>query len=142
MLLTLLIAGCGDSKKPSGQDLTHAGYVLRADAVCQKADEAIAKLGQPKAIADLPAYAKDAAAIVSRERDDLKALNAAPGDEVLVQDLGTALDDVVTVANALEKVAAGGDPTAINDFVKQNGAANSRAEALAKQLGMKVCSAS
>ena len=142
MLLTLVAAGCGDAKKPSGQDLTHAGYVLRADAVCQKADEAIAKLGQPKTIPDLPAYAKDAAAIVSRERDDLKALNAAPGDEVLVQDLGTALDDAVTVAKALEKVAADGDPAAINDFVKQNGAANSRAKALAKQLGMKVCSAS
>ena len=143
MLLILLAAGCGDSSKPSsGQDLTHAGYVQEADAVCQKADDAIAKLGQPKTVSDLPAYAKDAAAIVSRERDDLKALNAAPADEVLVKDLGTALDDVVRVANGLEKVTAAGDPSAINDFVRQNGAANSRAKALAKQLGMKVCAAS
>jgi hypothetical protein len=141
--LILLAAGCGDAKKPSsGQELTHAGYVQQADAVCQKADDAIAKLAQPKAIADVPAYARDAAAIVSRERDDLKALNAAPGDEVLVKELGTALDDVVRVAKALEKVAAGGDPSAINDFVKQNGAANERAKALAKQLGTKVCAAS
>jgi hypothetical protein len=140
--LILLAAGCGDSKKPSsGQGLTHASYVQQADAVCQKADDAIAKLGQPSGVADLPAYAKNAAALVLRERDDLKALQAAPGDEVLVKDLGTALDDVVRVANGLVQVAAGGDPAAINDYVKQNRAADQRAKGLAKQLGMKVCAA-
>jgi hypothetical protein len=141
--LLLLAAGCGDSGKPSsGPGPTHASYVQQADAVCQKADDAIAKLGQPKVISDLPAYAKGAADIVSRERDDLKALQAASGDEVLVKDLGSALDDVVRVANGLVKVAGGGDPAAINDYVKQNRAADTRAKALAKQLGMKVCSAS
>lgn len=143
MSLVLLAAGCGDSDKPSsGQGLTHAAYVQQADAVCRKADDAIAKLEQPSGIGDLPAYATQAAAIVSQERDDLKTLQAAPGDEVLVRDLGRALDDVVRVANGLVKVAAGGNAAAINDFVKQNGAADERAKALAKQLGMKVCAAS
>jgi hypothetical protein len=140
--LVLLIAGCGDSKKASsGEGLTHAGYVQQADAVCQRADDAIAKLRQPTGVADLPAYAKDAAAIVATERDDLKALKAAPGDEVLVKELGSALDDVVRVANGLVKVAGGGNAAAINDFVQQNRAADERAKDLAKQLGSKVCAA-
>ncbi len=139
--LVLLAAGCGDSKKtPSaGQALTRASFVQQADAVCQKADDAVKELGQPNGLADLPAYAKKAAAIVGRERDDLKALPAPVGDEVLVKELRTTLDDVVRVANGLVKVAAGGDPAAINDYVKQNRAADVRAKALAKQLGTRVC---
>ena len=143
MPLVLLAVGCGDSgkKPPAGRAPSRAAFVEQADAVCQKADDAIADLGQPSGIADLPTYAKKAAAFVSRERDDLKALGTAPGDEVLVKGFGEALDDVVRVANGLAKVAAGGDPAAINDFVKQNGAADERAKDLAKQLGLKICAA-
>ena len=46
------------------------------------------------------------------------------------------------VAKGLEKVAASGDPAAIDDFVKQNGAADQKAKTLAKELGMQVCGAS
>ena len=141
MPLVLLAVGCGDSKKQPSSGLSHAAYVQQADAVCRKADDALAALGQPKGLADLPAYAKSAAAIVSQERDDLKTLAAAPGDEVLAKDLGTALDDVARVANGLVKVVAGGDPAAINDYVEQNRAADERAKALAKQLGMTACAA-
>ena len=45
-----------------------------------------------------------------------------------MRDLSSALDDVVRVANGLDKVAAGGNATAINDFVKQNGAADRAGE--------------
>ena len=93
----------------------------QADAVCQKADDAIAKLGQPKAITDLPAYAKDAAAIVVARARRPEGAEGRPGRRGAGEGVSaSALDDVVRVANGLVKVAAGGDPAAINDFVKQN----------------------
>ncbi len=90
-------------------------------------------LGQPDGLNDLPAYAKQAAAIVSQERDDLKALQAPPGDEDRVEELNETLDAVVRVAKGLEKVAASGDPAAIDDFVKQNGAVDQKAKKLAQR---------
>ncbi len=142
MPLILLIAGCGDSKKPSpDEQVTRAAYAQQADAVCEKAEDDLEQLGQPDGLNDLPAYAKQAAAIVTQERDDLKALPAPPGDEDRVKEFNAALDAVARVARGLEKVAASGDPAAIDDFVKQNGAADRKAKALAKDLGMQICAA-
>jgi hypothetical protein len=141
--LILLIAGCGDSKKPSpDEQVTRAAYAQQADAVCQKAEDALEALGQPDGLNDLPAYAKQAAAIVMQERDDLKALQAPPGDEDRVEELNETLDAVVRVAKGLENVAASRDPAAIDDFVKQNGAVDQKAKKLARDLGMQVCGAS
>ena len=136
----LLIAGCGDSKKPSpDEQVTRAAYAQQADAVCQKADDDLKALGQPNGLNDLPAYAKQAAAIVTRERDDLKALPAPGGDQDRVRELNSTIDDVVRVANGLGKVAATGDAAALSDYVKQNGAADAKAKKLAQDLGMQVC---
>jgi hypothetical protein len=141
--LVLLIAGCGDAKKPSpDEQVTRAAYAQQADAVCLKADGDLKALGQPDGLNDLPAYATKAAAIVTRERDDLKALQPPPGDEERVKELNTAVDAIVRVAKGLEKVAAAGDPAALADFVKQNGAADAKAKKLAKDLGMQVCGTS
>lgn len=143
MPLILLIAGCGGSKKPSpDEQVTRAAYALQADAACQKAADALEALGQPDGLNDLPAYAKQAAAIVTQERDDLTALQAPPDNEDRVKELNETLDAVVRVAKGLEKVAASGDPAAIDDFVKQNGAVDQKAKKLARDLGMQVCGAS
>ena len=144
MSLVLLAAGCGDSEEAVAGAGTRPTppTCSRPTPSARRPTTPSPSSDSPSGVGDLPAYAKQAAAIVSQERDDLKALQAAPGDEVLVRELGSALDDVVRVANGLVKVAAGGNAAAINDFVKQNGAADERAKALAKQLGMKVCAAS
>ena len=143
MPLILLIAGCGDSKKSSpDEQVTRAAYAQQADVVCQKAEDALEALGQPDGLNDLPAYATQAAAIVTQERDDLEALQPPVGDEDRVNELNETLDAIVRVAKGLEKVAASGDPAAIDDFVKQNGAADQKAKTLAKDLGMQVCGAS
>ena len=142
MPLILLAAGCGDTDKPSpDEQVSRAAYAQRADAACQKAEDALEALGQPDGLNDLPAYATQAAAIVTQERDDLRALQAPAGDEDRVKELNETLDAVVRVAKALEKVAASGEPAAIDDFVKQNGAADQKAKKLAQELGMKVCGA-
>jgi len=141
--LVLLIAGCGDQKKPSpDEQVTRAAYAQQADAVCQKANDALEALGEPDGLNDLPAYATQAAAIVTQERDDLEALQPPVGDEDRVNELNETLDAIVRVAKGLEKVAASGDPAAIDDFVKENGAADRKAKTLAKDLGMQVCGAS
>ena len=104
--------------------MTRAAYAQQADAVCQKANDALEALGEPDGLNDLPAYATQAAAIVTQERDDLEALQPPVGDEDRVDELNETLDAIVRVAKGLEKVAASGDPAAIDDFVKQNGAAD------------------
>lgn len=142
MPLILLIAGCADSGKPSpNEQVSRAAYAQQADAVCQKAEDALQALGQPDGLNALPAYAKRAAAIVTQERDDLKSLPAPAGDEGRAEELNETLDAVVRVAKGLEKVAASGEPAAIDDFVKQNGAVDRKAKKLAKELGMQVCGA-
>jgi hypothetical protein len=142
VLLIPLAAGCGDSEKQSpAQANSRAAYARQADDVCRQADAALTSLKQPSGVTELPAYARRAAAIVSSERDHLKALKAPPGDAGRVKDLGEALDAVVRVANGLVDVAATGDPSALTDYVNQNGAADRKAKKLAGELGMKVCAA-
>jgi hypothetical protein len=141
--LILLAAGCGGSGKPSAaEQVTRAAYAQQADAVCQKADDALRELGEPDGLSRLPAYARRAAKIVAQERDELKALKPAAGDEERAKELGTTLDAVVRVANGLEAVAKSADVAALDDYVKQNGAADQKVKNLAKELGMTVCAAS
>jgi hypothetical protein len=142
MLIALapLAAGCGDSKKVAApQTLTHAEYVRQADAACRRADLALASLQQPTAVAQLPSYAKQAADIVADERAQLQALRFPGADRDKAEQLSAAMDAVVDVAQGLIVVAGAGDTKAIESYVAQHRAADTRAKQLAKELGMTTC---
>lgn len=138
----LLGAGCGDSDKAptaSGPQLTHDAYVAQADAICQKADDALAALGQPQGLPDLPAYAKRAAAIVAQERDGLLGLRPPAADAGTAGDLADAMDEVVDAADGLVEIAGDADGAALDRYVAEHREVDDRAKQLAGQLGMTVC---
>ena len=142
IVLVPLAAGCGDTKKAAAPPtLTHAEYVRQADAACRRADAALASLQQPTAVAQVPSYAKQAADIVTDERAELEGLRAPAADREKADQLSAAMDAVVDVAQGLIVVAGGGDSKAIEAYVAQHRAADTRARQLAKELGMTTCAA-
>src|SRR5689334_1703787 len=141
--LVLLAAGCGDAKKAADpRQPSHAAYVRQADEACQRADAALASLAQPSGVAQLPAYARQAADIVTTERKELQALQVPSGDRAKADALGAAMDDVVDVAQGLVEVAGGGDTSEIAAYVARHRSADAKAKQLAKELGMTTCAGS
>lgn len=138
--LIALLPSCGnDGDDPPPDRLTHDAYVEQADAICTRADTAIAALTEPTKAADVAAYTQAAADIVDRERDELEALKAPVADGASAAALSAALADVVRVARDLVEVARAGDATAIRGYVERNASVDDEANRIAAALGMKVC---
>jgi hypothetical protein len=139
--LAFLLASCGDGEEtPPPDGLSHGAYVEQAEAICERADAAIAELKEPVQPADVAAYAQAAADIVDRERDELNALRPPAEDAAEAKALGAALAEVVKVARDLVEIARAGDAAAIRRYVERNATVDDEAVKIAAALGMKKCS--
>jgi hypothetical protein len=139
LLITLLLplaVACGDS---GPKRLDNAAFVAQADAICKAGDATIAALPRPVVATDIAAYAAPAAAAVRAEYEALKAL-VPPAD---VQDKTDALlvevGKVVEVADGLVVVARTNDAAKITAYIEANRAVDTKANELARALGMKEC---
>ncbi len=75
---------------------------------------------QPAGVAHLPSYAKQAAAIVAAEREELKALQPPDADRAKAGELGAAMDEVAKAAEGLIAVAGDGNAQDIEAYVSRN----------------------
>ena len=119
--------------------LSKIEYTTRADGICAKYNRKIRALGQPRRVKDLPQYVNRALPVAKKGNEELRALQPPRAEA------GTAaewLDQNQAVIAALERVreaAKRGDRAAIEAALSEAGAANRRANRLARQLDLRIC---
>ena len=137
VLLVVSLAACGES---GGTDaLTHAEFVRQADAICKVTDTAVAALKAPVAPGDVAAYSAAAADLLDAQTAHLRALAPPPADVAGAGALVAASAKSAAAARDLARIAAAGDPAAIQAFVNRNADLDTTAEAAAAALGLKTC---
>ena len=134
-----IAAGCGGGDSDSGGgEISKAAFIKKADAICAKNNERMAKasvaLIKRKNFAN-PTRAEYEAVVdkalvpgVKREVEELKALGAPNGDEDVVNSMITALEEGVETAER--------DPKAVST---SSDAIFGIASRLAGEYGLKVC---
>lgn len=132
-LVALLVAACGGSST-----LTHAQLVTKADAACDNADHAAAKLSAPgDSYSSLNTYARDLSPIVQNLIGKLNSLKPASSDRQSLQRYIAALR---SGSHGLALMSSATSPTQVsqaNALLTSQGLG-----ALAGSLGVPACAAS
>jgi hypothetical protein len=135
-LALVVLPGCGGG---GGQSLTKEEYAAKADAICAKGREQQNSLGQPSTVKDLVTVADKTLTILDGAITDLSRLKP-PASEKAISDQW--LEQVRTLRNDLKEVrekAKNNDLKGLRQIAAASQEHNSRANALATELGMSVC---
>ena len=138
---TTLLAGCGGGGGSNDGALTRDEYAAKADAVCGKYKKQTDALARPANLSDLADVADDVIPILENARDELRDLKP-PADEASTADAW--LDQFDVIIDDVEKIrdkAKDNDQAGVQALAQPALEHNNRANQLATQLGMKVCSA-
>jgi hypothetical protein len=131
----LVAAGCGGG----GERLSRADYAKKADAICAKYNGKLAALPRPKDQTELVSFVDKAVPLVDDASSQLAELKGPKDQEHTADAWNKANADIVT---ALEKLRAGAkakDEAKMQAALKDGNTANSRANNLARTLGMNAC---
>jgi hypothetical protein len=138
LLVALLVAGCGGGG--GAGRLSRADYAKEADKVCSTYNAKLNALPQPKNQDELAAFVDKAVPLVSDASDRLSELKP-PQDEQRVADAwNRANSDIVRALERLRDAAKAKDRAKMQTALADGNKANSRANTLAKTLGMNACS--
>ena len=137
VVITLAVAGCGGSS--SGESISKEEFIAKADAICKKSNERMAK-GFGKLLEGSPNLAKLSAAQerklvdevmvpgLEREVAELRKLGVPAGDEEKVNAMLEALEEGVETAER--------DPQAV---ANSSDAVFGIASRIAGEYGLEVC---
>jgi hypothetical protein len=133
-LALVLAAGCGGGKRLSRQQ-----YASKADAICSRYNREITALKQPSDLAGLGKSLDKLLASFDRAINDLRGLKPPQNEQATadrwVAQVETLESDLKTIRDRAKK----NDLQGVQAAGRKAQGHNSRGNALAKQLGMKVC---
>jgi len=131
----LLVAGCGGG----GGRLSKQDYAKQADAICAKYNRKIQALGAPKSLAEIPGFADKALKLTRQGNDELESLKPPKSEEQTAKRWGAQNDLVANAVADLRDAAKKNDRAEIRAALRRGQAANRTANALARDLGLRVC---
>jgi hypothetical protein len=140
VLVLALVAGCGGGGGGGGKRLTKADYAARADKICGKYNQQTKALANPKNLSDLADVADKTIPILDNALSELHNLKP-PADEQATADQWLA--QVENLKGDLQEIrdkARDKNMQGVQAVVPKASQHNSKANALATQLGMTVCS--
>ena len=137
VLLAVLVAGCGGG---GSSRLSRTDYAKQADAICLKYNAKLNAIAQPKSQAELAAFVDKAVPLVSDASDRLAELKPPQDEESIANAWNRANSDIVRALERLRDAAKANDRPKLQTALTDGNKANSRANTLAKTLGMNACS--
>jgi cytochrome c556 len=130
VLAVLLLAGCGSS----------GSYASKADTICRKYKQKTDALSRPTTLADLARVSDQVLPLLHDARGELRALQPPAGEEATAKAWLDEFDVTVTDVEKIRDNARAGDAAGVRAAATPALQHDQRANELAAQLGMKVCS--
>jgi hypothetical protein len=135
-VLVLVAGGCGGG----GERLGRTAYVRQADAICSRYNTFVKNLGVPQRPAEIVSFTTKALAELDKALDDERKLRP-PRELDGLKERWLARAQIVRGDVArLRDAARRNDVDAINAALEKGNRDDQRSNALAAQLGLKVCS--
>ena len=134
--LALLLTGCGGA---TGEPLTKAEYASKADAICGKYNEKITSFANPKNLSDLSKVADKTLSVLDQAISDLSKLVPTASEKALSDQGLTQVRNLKDDLQEIRDKAKANDMDGVRSVVPKATDHNSKANALANQLGMSVC---
>jgi hypothetical protein len=139
LLAVVVAAGCG-SGGSNDQRLTREQYAKKADAICTKYKQKTDALSRPATLSDLAVVASHVLPLLHSARGELRALRPPQNEEATanawLDQFDVIIDDVKNIRDNAKRNDSAGVQAAATPALKHN----QRANDLAAQLGMSVCS--
>jgi hypothetical protein len=151
VLAAMAIAGALSACGSSSKTISKADFIKRADAICASGNQRIRALPQPNlnpskvTTAQLPQLASflgQFLMVLQSEYDQIVALPSPSSDKSTIDQALASVKQSIGVFAQMRQRAMAGDVAGFKTlFAQENGpgSANNRANALAKQFGLKVC---
>ncbi len=134
--LLLLLPACGGGS----ERLSRSEYVRQADAVCSRYARTIAGLGTPRRPREIVRFTSRAIAELDRTLEQERDLKPPARLEPLKRRWLAAAARVRADMVAVRKAARANDLSAIEAALEQGVRHDDRSNALARELGLRVCS--
>lgn len=138
LLAASLLGGCGGGS--SGEPLTAKEYAAGADAICGKYKRQTDSLAQPANLSDLADVADEIVPILDKARSELGRLEPPAGEQATADSWLRQFDVIIDDVKKIRDKARDNDRAAVQDLARPALRHNERANQLATQLGMTVCS--
>jgi hypothetical protein len=139
-ILFLALLGLGGCGGGSDTALTREEYASKADAICAKYNEQTRALGSPSTLSDLGETADKTLDILDNALDDLKDLKPPASERATADQWIAAVDQLKGDLEEIRDEAKDNNMSAVQAVVPRATQHNNRANGLATQLGMTVCS--
>jgi len=139
LLAAALLAGCGGGGSDD-QRLTREQYAAKADAICTKYKAKTNSISQPSTLSDLAKLADQVLPLLDNARDELRALQPPQNEASAVQSWLDQFDLSIDDVKKIRDKAKAGDRAGVQAAATPAMQDNQRANELAAQLGLIVCS--
>jgi hypothetical protein len=138
LLAIVVAAGCGGGS--DGGRLTREQYAGKADAICTKYKQKTNALSRPATLSDLADVADQVLPLLRDARGELRALRPPQDEQVKANAWLAQFDVIIDDVQTIRDKAQQNDTAAVQAAAAPALQHNQRANELAAQLGMKVCS--
>ena len=139
LLAIALLAGCGGG---AGNDeaLTREEYAAKADAICGKYKKETESLARPEDLSDLAKVADQVSPILDKAPGELRELKPPADEQVTATAWLDQFDVIIDDVAKIRHEAKANDTAGVQAQAQPALQHNERANKLATQLGMTVCS--
>jgi hypothetical protein len=138
LALVVLLPGCGGGSG-SGEPLTKEEYASKADDICGKYNEQANAFANPKNLSDLAKVADNTLSILDQAIGDLTKLQPPASEKALSDQWLAQVRNLKDDLQEIRDQAKADNMEGVRDVVPKATDHNSKANALASQLGMSVC---
>ncbi len=137
LLPLLLLTACGGGG--GGKRLTKQEYASKADAICAKGNQQTKALGTPSNLSELVDVANKTIPILDKTIRDLHELKPPESEQDTVDQWLGAVQELQGDLTEIRDKAKDNDIQGVQAVVPKAQEHNTRSNALASKLGMKVC---